>query len=101
MELILSFLGGAAVAALISWLIARSIVKARIEETKRDMRERNEEAMSMLQSNFNETIAKVSAQVKSETGEMLKARQEEFSISSSRSLGQIVDPLKENIAELE
>ena len=87
-------------AALISWLIARSIVKARIEETKRDMRERNEEAMSMLQSNFNETIAKVSAQVKSETGEMLKARQEEFSISSSRSLGQIVDPLKENIAEL-
>ena len=87
-------------AALISWLITRSIVKARIEETKRDMRERNEEAMSMLQSNFNETIAKVSAQVKSETGEMLKARQEEFSISSSRSLGQIVDPLKENIAEL-
>lgn len=87
-------------AALISWMIARSIVKARIEETKRDMRERNEEAMSMLQSNFNETIAKVSAQVKSETGEMLKARQEEFSISSSRSLGQIVDPLKENIAEL-
>ncbi|MBP9993086.1 MAG: DNA recombination protein RmuC [Bacteroidales bacterium] len=100
MEIILAFTGGAAVAALISWLIARSIVKARIEETKRDMRERNEEAMSMLQSNFNETIAKVSAQVKSETGEMLKARQEEFSISSSRSLGQIVDPLKENIAEL-
>ena len=100
MEIILAFTGGAAVAALISWLIARSIVKARIEETKRDMRERNEEAMSMLQSNFNETIAKVSAQVKSETGEMLKARQEEFSISSSRSLGQIVDPLKENIVEL-
>lgn len=100
MEIILAFTGGAAVAALISWMIARSIVKARIEETKRDMRERNEEAMSMLQSNFNETIAKVSAQVKSETGEMLKARQEEFSISSSRSLGQIVDPLKENIAEL-
>ena len=100
MEVLFSFIGGVALSAFVSFLIARSIVKARLEETKRDMRERNDEAMSMLQANFNETIAKVTAQVKSETGEMLKARQEEFSQSSSRSLGQIVDPLKQNIQEL-
>ncbi len=100
MDVLFSFLGGAALSAILAFFIARSIVKARLEETKRDMRERNDEAMSMLQSNFNETIEKVTAQVKSQTGEMLKARQEEFSLSSSKSLGQIVDPLKENIMEL-
>lgn len=100
MDVLFSFIGGVALSALVAFLIARSIVKTRLEETKRDMRERNDEAMSMLQSNFNETIAKVTAQVKAETGEILKARQEEFSQSSSRSLGQIVDPLKQNIQEL-
>ena len=56
--------------------------------------------MAALQKQFEETIAKVSAQVKSDTSEMLKARQKEFTESSHQSLGQIVDPLKENIAEL-
>lgn len=107
--------------AFVAFLIARNVIKARVaklesdlsnadrraeemkervEETKNEMRARNEEAMEALQAKFNETIAKVTAQVKSETGEMLKARQEEFSQSSSRSLGQIVDPLKQNIQEL-
>ena len=38
--------------------------------------------------------------MKSETSQMLKERQKEFSESSSQSLGQIVNPLKDNIAEL-
>lgn len=58
------------------------------------------EAMDALQKRFDETMAKVSAQVKADTGEMLKARQKEFSETSNLSLGQIVNPLKENIAEL-
>lgn len=45
-------------------------------------------------------MAKVSAQVKADTGEMLKARQKEFAENSNASLGQIVNPLKENIAQL-
>ena len=49
---------------------------------------------------FDETVDKVTAQMKAETGEMLKARQNEFSQASSQSLGQIVNPLKENIADL-
>ncbi len=58
------------------------------------------EAMDALQKRFDETVAKVSAQLRSDTGEMLKARQKEFSESSGLSLGQIVNPLKENIASL-
>ncbi len=121
MDVLFSFIGGVALSAFVAFLIARNVIKARVaklesdlsnadrraeemkervEETKNEMRARNEEAMEALQAKFNETIAKVTAQVKSETGEMLKARQEEFSQSSSRSLGQIVDPLKQNIQEL-
>ena len=60
----------------------------------------HKEAMEALQLRFDETIAKVSAQVKADTGEMLKARQKEFSDTSNERIGQIVNPLKENIVEL-
>lgn len=90
---------------------AKTEAAARLEETKRDLRKRNEEdlaardaahrdAMNALQQRFDETMAKVSAQLKSDTGEMLKARQKEFSEASSLSIGQLVNPLKDNIAEL-
>ena len=82
-----------------------------LEETKADLNRRSEaeiaarekahkEAMDSLQVRFDETMAKVSAQVKSDTADMIKARQKEFSESSNISIGQIVDPLKQNIAEL-
>lgn len=82
-----------------------------LEETKADLQKRNakdveardnahREAMDALQKRFDETMDKVSAQVKADTGEMLKARQKEFAENSNISLGQIVNPLKENIAEL-
>ena len=60
----------------------------------------HKEAMDALQARFDETVSKVTAQMKQETSEMLKARQKEFSETSNVSLGQIVNPLKENIAEL-
>ena len=82
-------------------------VKAAKDETERQVKAAKEEAarwhkeaMEALQARFDETMEKVSAQMKSETAEMLKARQKEFSETSHLSLGQIVDPLKENIAEL-
>lgn len=82
-----------------------------VAEVKEDMNKRyaddmaareetHKAAMNMLQDRFNETMSKVTAQVKEETSEMLKARQKEFSETSNASLGQIVNPLKENIAEL-
>ena len=82
-------------------------IKAAKDETERQVKAAKEEAarwhkeaMEALQARFDETMDKVSAQMKSETAEMLKARQKEFSETSNLSLGQIVDPLKENIAEL-
>ena len=82
-----------------------------LEETKNDLNKRNsdeiaardkahKEAMDSLQMRFNETMAKVAAQVKSDTADMLKAHQKEFSESSNLSIGQIVNPLKQNIVDL-
>ena len=56
--------------------------------------------MAALQEKFNETIGKVTAQVKADTNDMLKASQKEFAESSNQSIGQILNPLKENIAQL-
>ena len=82
-----------------------------LEDTKADLEKRNaadiaarenahKQAMEALQAKFDETMAKVSAQVKSDTADMLKAHQKEFSESSNLSIGQIVNPLKQNIVEL-
>lgn len=82
-----------------------------LEQTKEDLNrskaeeiaardKANKEAMDLLQQRFDETMAKVTAQVKSDTADMLKAHQKEFTQSSNLSIGQIVDPLKQNIVEL-
>ena len=92
MEVLISFVAGFALASLVAWLIIREI--------RREYKKRSEDDISSLEARFDETIAKVSAQVRSDTGEMLKARQKEFSDASSVSLGQIVNPLKENIDRL-
>ena len=109
------------VTAVIAVIIARSIIKSRVaitqasfkaeearlqtelkhaNERTEELKKRHDEDMNVLQERFNETIAKVTAEVKAETGEMLKAREKAFSESSSASIGQLVNPLKENIAEL-
>ena len=56
-----------------------------------------DDMLAAQQSKFDETIAKVTAQMKSATEDMLKRRQEEFAASSNTSIGQIVNPLKETI----
>ena len=116
-QIILSIIAGALLAAVIVYLLMRSRVLqteasknaeiARLESDlshlraeKEEAGKRNEQNVKFLQERFDETIAKISAQVKSDTGEMLKARQKEFSESSNLSIGQLLNPLKENIAEL-
>ena len=60
MELLLSFLGGLALSAIVAYLLARSIIRARDAAHK--------DAMDALQKRFDETVEKVSTQLKEETG---------------------------------
>ncbi|MBO4263709.1 MAG: DNA recombination protein RmuC [Bacteroidales bacterium] len=82
-----------------------------LESTKAELRQRNQEAlekveethrqaMTALQQRFDETIAKVQAEMQAKTEEILKARQKEFSEMSGARIGQLVNPLAEDIAEL-
>ena len=61
---------------------------------------RHTEAMTAQQARFEEMMAKVAAQVKSATDDMLKQRQKEFAESSNENLGQIVNPLRETIDKM-
>ena len=83
----------------------------RIAETKNDaekqikemlaaQEKRHEQATAAQQRLFDETIEKVTAQVKSATDDMLKQRQKEFAESSNSNLGQIVTPLRETIEKM-
>lgn len=63
--------------------------------------ERNHElALRAQQERFEETMAKVTAQVKTTTEDLLKQRQKEFAESSNANLGQIVTPLRETIERM-
>jgi len=72
-------------------------------EHERDLQrviEQHHDALRAQQERFDETIARVSEQMKNATAEMLKQRQEEFARSSNRDLGQIVTPLRETIENM-
>ena len=58
------------------------------------------EAIEEQQNKFDETISKMTAQLRLATDEMLKQRQQEFAESSNNNLGQIVNPLKETIEQM-
>ena len=61
---------------------------------------RHAASMKAQQERFEETLAKVSEQMKTATDEMLKQRQKEFTDASNTNLGQIVNPLKETIEKM-
>lgn len=61
---------------------------------------RHSDAIKVQQELFDETMAKVTAQMKSATDDMLKQRQKEFAESSNTNLGQIVNPLRETIEKM-
>ena len=61
---------------------------------------RHQEAIQAQQVRFDEIMAKVSAQVRSATDDMLKQRQREFAESSHTNLGQILNPLRETIDKM-
>ena len=69
-------------------------------KSREDWQAHTQELLTSQQAKFDETIAKVTAQMRAATDEMLKRRQEEFAASSNSSLGQIVNPLKETIDKM-
>ena len=85
----------------------RNDFEERIAQVKADSKEllatqerNHEQALKAQQARFDETMAKVSAQVKIATDDMLKQRQKEFAESSNTNLGQIVTPLRETIEKM-
>ena len=95
-ELLLAFFAGVALAGTVAFFIAKGAVRRRVQEKEAS----HKESMEILQQRFDETVSRVSAQVKADTSEILKARQKEFSETSRESIGELVNPLKDNIAEL-
>ena len=79
---------------------AKSDAEKQSREAMAAQEKRHEQATKAQQELFDETMAKVTAQVKSATDEMLKQRQKEFAESSNTNLGQIVTPLRETIEKM-
>jgi len=79
---------------------ARKDYQAHTQELLDARQKAYDDMLAAQQSKFDETIAKVTAQMQAATEDMLKRRQEEFAASSNSSLGQIVNPLKETIDKM-
>lgn len=71
-----------------------------LQQYEARMQQDLEHRMSLQKELFNETMEKVTAQVKTATDSMLKERQKEFAENSNLSLGQIVNPLRETIEKM-
>lgn len=62
--------------------------------------ETNQQALMALQTRFDETVAKLKAEISNLTDEMLKERQKEFESSSRQSVTKILEPLNNSIEEM-
>lgn len=74
------------------------------ENSKRELENQilnAEKSLKEQQERFDLMLEKVTAQMKGATEQMLKERQKEFAESSSQDLGQIVNPLKESIVQMQ
>lgn len=69
-------------------------------ETLKAQELRHKEAVEAMQARFDETMQKVSEQMKTATDSMLKERQKEFAEASHTNLGQIVTPLRDTIDKM-
>lgn len=65
------------------------------------LKEHYDKSMSEQQERFDKALADAATASKAATEELLKARQQEFAESSTNSIGQLVNPLKESIVKME
>lgn len=115
MELILAFLAGAVLAGLAAVFISRNIQKQKelaytsaleaekrhLQDSLKEKEDSHQKAISLLQDKFDLAIKALNEQIGNETTRMLKSRQEELCKNNRDSLGQIVDPLKEQLKTLQ
>ena len=80
--LFLALVTGLALGLLVGWRLTRNVYR---------------EMMDSQETRFNESLEKVSSQLRSASEEVLRQRQKEFSQSSAENIGQIVNPLRETI----
>lgn len=69
-------------------------------QTQTEQEKRHKEALDALQKRFDETVLKMSEQVKNATNDMLRERQKEFAEVSNTNIGAIVTPLRETIDKM-
>lgn len=79
---------------------AKDEAEARLQQAKTEARRSSEEALAEQEKRFDEVLAKMTAQLKSATDDMLKERQKEFADQSNQNIGQIVNPLRETIKSM-
>jgi len=122
MEIIIGIAIGAVVGALVAWYLMRNRLQMAVamsqlkeeavrqqlaeaekhhQETQAAQEQRHAEALNAQQARFDETIAKVTAQLRDATNVMLRERQKEFQEASAGSIGQIVTPLRETIDKMQ
>lgn len=80
--------------------LTKDEAEARLQQAKAEARRSSEEALAEQEKRFNEVLAKMTAQLKSATDDMLKERQKEFADQSNQNIGQIVNPLRETIKSM-
>ena len=79
----------------------RASIPDQVKEAVEKAEKAKDALMASLQEKFDQTIATVKAEMSSETAKLLQERQKEFSASSGEALGQIVNPLKEKLQDLQ
>ncbi|MBO7491696.1 MAG: DNA recombination protein RmuC [Bacteroidales bacterium] len=82
----------------------KSLLEAKDEANKKAMetlKSHYEESLAEQKKSINDTLSRIATDNKAATEEMLKARQKEFAETSATNIGQIVDPLKETIKNME
>lgn len=72
-----------------------------MQATLRAQQEATQEALRTQRELFEKSIETLHQQVKNTTAEALKARQEEFSLSSAERLRLLLDPLKRDLEQME
>lgn len=83
--ILVALFAGLIVGALAGWLVTRNVYR---------------EMMRSQEIRFDESLEKVSSQLKAATEDMLRQRQKEFSQSSAENIGQIVAPLKDTMERM-